>query len=145
MKASLAAATALVAASVCSACGGTGPEARSAGDGGTEASAVPTRVRGNQIVLTAKQSRALLGWAERFRICLADRGVETAVRVTRRDVSLAVDGGAGQAKLLKVGTACGELLGGPPPRASLQVFDGMFVLYLPKQCLLDAKVAAEGA
>jgi hypothetical protein len=144
MKASLAAATALAAASVCSACGGTGPDARSTGAGHSEGSAVPTRVRGNQIVLTAKQSRALLGWAGRFRSCLADRGVETAVHITRREVSLTVAVGARRSKLVEVGTACGELLGGPPPRASLQVFDGMLVLYLPKQCLLDSKVAARG-
>ncbi len=45
-------------------------------------------------------------------------------------------------ELLRRMTACGERGGGPPNRASLQYRPGEVVLYLPKQCLLDKKVAA---
>jgi hypothetical protein len=37
---------------------------------------------------------------------------------------------------------CGEAQGGPPHRSSLQYRPGEIVLYLPKRCLLDKKVAA---
>jgi hypothetical protein len=37
---------------------------------------------------------------------------------------------------------CGERQGGPPHRSSLQYRLGEIILYLPKQCLLDPKVAA---
>jgi hypothetical protein len=42
---------------------------------------------------------------------------------------------------------CGEELGDPPTSSSLQVrpSDDRIVLYLPKQCLLDPKVARPGA
>ena len=37
---------------------------------------------------------------------------------------------------------CGERQGGPPRRWSLLYRPGEITLYLPKQCLLDAEVAA---
>jgi|SRR5919108_1542056 hypothetical protein len=144
MRGSSPVAAALVVVSLCSSCGDTTSASRST-TAAESVVAVPTRVQGNQIVLSEKQSRALLGWARRFRECLADRGMGTSVRVTRRSVALSVAGGGEPEKLAKLAVACGESLGGPPPRASLQAFEGTFVLYLPKQCLLDAKIAREGA
>jgi hypothetical protein len=46
------------------------------------------------------------------------------------------------ANLLRQTETCGERQGGPPRRASLQYQPGEIVLYLPKQCLLDKKVAS---
>jgi hypothetical protein len=43
--------------------------------------------------------------------------------------------------LLRRTEMCAERQGGPPRRASLQYRPGEIVLYLPKQCLLDKKVA----
>jgi hypothetical protein len=37
---------------------------------------------------------------------------------------------------------CGERQGGPPRRSSLQYRPGEIIFYLPKQCLLDAKVTS---
>ena len=37
---------------------------------------------------------------------------------------------------------CGERAGDPPHESSLQYRPGKILLYLPKQCLLDKKVAA---
>jgi hypothetical protein len=137
-----AAAAALAVVSLCAACGErTQPIAT--GDDGE--GAVPARVRGNQLVFSAKQSHALLAWAGRFRECVSERGLRTSVNVTRREISMRVAGTAPLSTLLRVGAACGDSLGGPPARASLQVFDNLLVLYLPKRCLLDAKVAAKYA
>jgi hypothetical protein len=44
--------------------------------------------------------------------------------------------------LLAETESCGERQGGPPHRSSLQYRPGEIVLYLPKRCLLDKKVAA---
>jgi predicted small lipoprotein YifL len=140
MRASLAAALALAALSTCTGCGGSGPADTNAASE-TEQTALSTRVRRNQTVLSANESRALLAWAERLRSCLSHRGIRTTLHVTRRDISLAVEGKAPIETLLKEGTRCGDSLGGPPPRSSLQAFKGMYVVYLPKQCLLDPKVA----
>ena len=140
MRASLPA-LALAAVATCAACGGSGPTAGTNAASDTEQTAVPTRVRRNQTVLSANESRALLTWAERLRSCLSHRGIGTTLHVTRRDISLVVKGEAPIETLLKEGTRCGESLGGPPPRSSLQAFKGMYVVYLPKQCLLDPEVA----
>jgi hypothetical protein len=45
-------------------------------------------------------------------------------------------------ELLAKTPTCGDRQGGPPRRSSLQYRPGEIVLYLPKQCLLDKKVAA---
>jgi hypothetical protein len=45
-------------------------------------------------------------------------------------------------RVLAETSVCGERQGGPPHRSSLQYRPGEVVLYLPKRCLLDAKVAA---
>jgi hypothetical protein len=130
------------AALLCLGCGENvagGPKPAASREG---AAGVPERVRRNQIVLTAKQSRALLAWSRRFRGCLASRGIHTSVHVTRREISMAVTPAAPKRKLLRLVPTCAERFGGPPRRASLQVFESLLVLYLPKQCLLDAKVAA---
>ena len=44
-------------------------------------------------------------------------------------------------ELLAKTPVCGDRQGGPPHRSSLQYRPGEMVLYLPKQCLLDKKVA----
>lgn len=97
----------------------------------------------NQIRLTASESNRLVRWAETFRACMVDRGIalgpleksETQIRMTL-PASVAVK------RVVAETNVCGERQGGPPHRSSLQYRPGEIVLYLPKRCLLDEKVAA---
>jgi hypothetical protein len=99
----------------------------------------------NERVLTHEQSQRLVDWAESLRSCLNEQGLEVGKpSVTRTQIVLAVSGSK-QHRLAGVAIRCGDGLGGPPAQSSLQIFPGHFVLYLPKQCLLDPKVAREGA
>jgi hypothetical protein len=44
--------------------------------------------------------------------------------------------------LLQDSVACGDAQGGPPSKSSLQYRARTVLVYLPKQCLLDPKVAS---
>ena len=97
----------------------------------------------NQIRLSAAESARLVTWAETFRSCMLGEGIalgaleksETQIRMAL-PASVDVDGLLGKTPI------CGDRQGGPPHRSSLQYRPGEIVLYLPKQCLLDKKVAA---
>jgi hypothetical protein len=65
------------------------------------------------------------------------------LQVTRTQLTVHVKGSHPKSMLLRTGLSCGDALGGPPRGASLQVFGRAFVLYVPRQCLLDPKVAAD--
>jgi hypothetical protein len=97
-------------------------------------------VAGNYRVLSQVESARLVHFGRDVRSCLVDRGLRVGplvVRRTRISMELvSVRGAAAAAQL----TACGEQLGGPPPRSSLQVRDADVLLYLPLRCLLDPKV-----
>jgi len=113
------------------------------GTGATTATASKSSV-GNERVLSAVESRRLVAWLARFRACLGERGIETdPIVVTRRELSLRTRKHLPTRSLLNRTLPCGESLGDPPTDASLQVRPGddRVVLYLPKQCLLDPKVA----
>jgi hypothetical protein len=119
--------TALVAAG----CAGTHARERAAPAAGS-----------NEKQLTHAQSVRLVEWARTFRACMTERGAtlgEVTPSRTRIDMRLAasVEGG----DVLPGLTACAERQGGPPQDTSLQYRPGRFVLYLPKRCLLDPKVA----
>jgi hypothetical protein len=103
---------------------------------------VPPAVHRNQVVLTPKRSRELVAWARRFQTCIGGRGLQSSMKVTRTQFTLLVKGRRPKSSLLRIGESCGDTLGGPPHGASLQVFGRTFVLYVPKQCLLDPNVAA---
>ena len=106
-------------------------------------SPVTSTTDSNQIRLTVSESHRLVGWAETFRACMVGRGIalgpleksETQIRMAL-PASLAVEGVVAETNV------CGERQGGPPHRSSLQYRPGEIVLYLPKRCLLDEKVAA---
>jgi hypothetical protein len=99
---------------------------------------------GNQIRLSHAESVRLVGWAVRFRACMARRGVVLAAPVAHeKEIDLAVTRGpAGRPALAKSVFACGDALGEPPRHSSLQLRPGRLVLYLPRQCLLDKKVVS---
>ena len=118
-------------------CGGSSTGAR-AGHGKQAIS-----IEENQRVLSAAESRHLLAWVGRLRACLAAGGVRVGtLHTTRKQITLPVDASLSVRVLLRKGVACGDALGGPPKNASLQTFRGRLIMYLPKACLLDAKVAA---
>jgi hypothetical protein len=103
---------------------------------------------GNERVLSAADSERLVSWLRRFRSCLARRGIETgAIVVTRHELSLPAKTHLRAAALVSRSLPCGEALGDPPTDSSLQVRPGenRIVLYLPKRCLLDPKVARSRA
>lgn len=129
---------------------GCGARTESAGRPGTGApSATPSKSSvGNERVLSPAESARLVAWLGRFRACLSERGVETdPMVVTRRELSLRTRKHHPTPRLLEQTLPCGESLGDPPTGSSLQVKPGedRIVLYLPKQCVLDPKVARHEA
>jgi len=134
MKLRLAVLPAAAAGAVLAGCGGGAPAARHSTTIG---------IADNQIVLTAKESRRLVQWFGNVRNCLAARRVPVGeLVVTRKQLTLPVGAALSLHQVLRTGVACAERFGGPPSNASLQTFRGRMILYLPKACLLDAKVAA---
>src|SRR4051794_37357990 len=97
----------------------------------------------NQVVLTPRQSQRLVAWSLALRSCLVKNGIEVGKPdVTRKQITLAVVGAGSDGAVARLTIRCGESLGNPPSSSSLQTFPGRLVLYVPKQCLLDDKVAA---
>jgi hypothetical protein len=106
--------------------------------------AKPTPVD-NRIQLSQAESLRLVGWARRFRTCMERRGVALGEPVAHpKEIDLAVEQGPAGAALARKTFACGDELGEPPHRSSLQLRPGKLVLYLPRQCLLDPKVTRAG-
>ena len=101
-------------------------------------------VAANYTVLSPRQSRRLLTYAENLYACLLEHGVAVgAPRASRTRIELVLPKGAQRGEVLTEGVACGDALGGPPPGAS-QVFRPAahaILVFLPKYCLLDPKVA----
>ena len=96
----------------------------------------------NQIRLGRAESLRLVTWADLFRACMAHRGVALAEPVVHpREIDLALERRAADEALATKVVACGDALGEPPRDSSLQLRPGKLVLYLPRRCLLDAKVA----
>jgi hypothetical protein len=95
----------------------------------------------NRFRLSRAESLRLVDWAERFRSCMARRGVVLGAPVAHpKQIDLAIVRAPGRAALLRDVSACGDALGEPPRRSSLQLRPGKLVLYLPKQCLVDKTV-----
>jgi hypothetical protein len=110
---------------------------------GETSSATSTLADRNQIRLTAAQSSRLVAWAETFRSCMVAKEVALGeLEKNETQIRMALPGAVDVDALLAKTESCGERQGGPPHRSSLQYRPGEIVLYLPKQCLLDKKVAA---
>jgi hypothetical protein len=98
--------------------------------------------RSNQRHLSRAQSLRLVAWASTFRTCMVEEGVELGPLVKdEKQIAMKLPAGANVHALPRLMVVCGEEQGGPPRRASLQYQPGEVVLYLPKQCLLDKRVA----
>jgi hypothetical protein len=90
-------------------------------------------------VLTQRQSERLVAYAAAIRTCLVRSGVDVArPRATRKQISLSVSGEPSVRPVVRAGLACAERIGDPPPFASFQTFADRIVLYVPKQCLIEA-------
>jgi hypothetical protein len=95
----------------------------------------------NRFRLSRAESLRLVDWAGRFRSCMARRGVVLGAPVAHsKEIDLAFVRVPGRVALLRDVPACGDALGEPPRRSSLQLRPGKLVLYLPKQCLVDKTV-----
>jgi hypothetical protein len=64
------------------------------------------------------------------------------LETSETQIRMALPGSVDVEKVLADTESCGEAQGGPPHRSSLQYRPGEVLLYLPKRCLLDKKVAA---
>jgi hypothetical protein len=99
----------------------------------------------NQIRLSHAQSVRLVDWAARFRACMARRGVVLAEPVAHeKEIDLAIVRAPARPAMNRSVFTCGDALGEPPRRSSLQLRPGKLILYLPRRCLLDKKVASGG-
>jgi hypothetical protein len=99
--------------------------------------------RSNQVVLTARQSQRLVAWANAYQSCLVRQGLDIGrPRATRTQIAMTLRGFQSRYAAAHAALPCGEHLGGPPLQTSLQTFPTQIVLYVPKQCLIDADVAA---
>ena len=95
----------------------------------------------NQIRLSHAESVRLVGWAVRLRACVARRGVVLAAPVAHaKEIDLEIVRAPDRRAMMRSVVACGDALGEPPRRSSLQLRPGKLVLYLPRRCLLDKKV-----
>lgn len=122
----------------CVACGGKSPASAPGEETSTTASGDD-----NQIRLTAAESTRLVDWAETFRSCMLTKGNALGpLEKSETQIRMALAESIDVERLLADTESCGEAQGGPPHRSSLQYRPGEIVLYLPKRCLLDKKVAA---
>jgi hypothetical protein len=105
-------------------------------------------VAANYKVLSPPQSRRLLTYAQNLYACLHNHGVAVgAPRASRTRIELALPKEAQRGEVLNQGVACGDALGGPPPGASqvLRPAAHAILIFLPRYCLLDPKVARGAA
>lgn len=95
----------------------------------------------NRYLLSEGESQRLVTWARKFRACLGERGLRVGEPVAyAKQIELRLYSAGRPEELVPTTTACGDSLGEPPRRSSLQFRPGKLVLYLPKRCLLDPKV-----
>jgi hypothetical protein len=108
-----------------------------------ESAAAPSSDTSNERQLTRAQSIRLVSWADTFRSCMVSSGVSLGpLEKTSTHMRMELPASVTVGDVLDQMEACGERQGGPPHRSSLQYRPGEILLYLPKQCLLDPKVAA---
>jgi hypothetical protein len=98
-------------------------------------------------VLTPRATRRLLRFADALHSCVTSNGIRLgSPQRLNTKIVMGVPPRVERQHLIGVVLSCGEPLGGPPPGASLQTFQrsgqqDSVILYLPRRCLLDPKVA----
>jgi hypothetical protein len=134
-----------LAAVVCLVASGCGGLSHTSSAGGSPASHDAGPPTSNERVLTREQSQRLVDWTASLRSCLLKGGFAVGKpSATSTEIELPVSGSA-QHQLVQATFRCGDSLGGPPASSSVQTFPSRIVMYLPKQCLLDPKVARGNA
>ena len=114
---------------------------------GTSTKSYADLVAANFRVLTPRETRRLLGFADALHSCVTSKGIRLgSPQRLNTKIVMGLPPKVERQHLTGVVLSCGESLGGPPPGASLQTFqrsgqDDSVILYLPRQCLLDPKVA----
>ena len=99
----------------------------------------------NRIQLSHRESLGLVSWARQLRACLDRHGIQVGEPVAyAKQIDLRLHSEGSPTELSPTITRCGDSLGQPPRRSSLQFRPGKLVLYLPRQCLLDPKVRTPG-
>jgi hypothetical protein len=142
----LQAAAVFAAVLIIAGCGDKNPAARIASapqDGAPSASGPPPS---NEKVLTREQSKRLVNFAVALRACLMATGVEIQQpNITQKTIDLSYSTLSSRATFLQLVLRCGDRLGGPPPKSSLQTLASKIAIYVPKQCLLDRGVTNDPA
>ena len=112
---------------------------------GTQASGRPSEQQlaaANYRELTPQRSRRLFRYARDMRACMAKRIAIGPPRPSRTRIVMAVREATAPVAVARLEIGCAASVGDPPPQSSLQARPGQVVLYLPKYCILDRKVAA---
>jgi hypothetical protein len=117
-----------------SACGGSTEDSRRA--------AATDALTSNERRLSRAESQRFVEWAAAFRACLLAHGAPVApLTKTETHIEMHVPGELRAADVVPNLAACAQQQGGPPKNTSVQWRPGKVLLYLPKRCLLDPKVA----
>jgi hypothetical protein len=95
----------------------------------------------NYKVLTPDKTRRLLRYADAAYACLSKELDIGEPRSLRTKIVMALPTGATPASVAQLSLKCAETIGDPPKDTSFQVRGHAVILYLPKFCLLDPKVA----
>jgi hypothetical protein len=107
------------------------------------ASGASNAATSNERRLTRAKSLELVKWAATFHRCMLSSGAAVGeLEKTESHLSMRLPPLVTAADVVPALGACGERLGGPPQKSSLIYRKGRILLYLPKQCLLDQKVAS---
>jgi hypothetical protein len=95
------------------------------------------RVAHNYVVLSPSESRKLVSYARTEYRCLVAHGARlSAPKASRTRITMSAPGYTAR-ELVGYMQACDAKVGAPPPRSSLQARNGVVLVYLPKECLLD--------
>lgn len=95
----------------------------------------------NYKVLTPARTRALLRYADAAYACMSNDIELGKPRPERTKIVMTLPAGASPASVIRLVLRCSGKIGDPPKDASLQVRGKNLILYLPKYCILDKKVA----
>jgi hypothetical protein len=111
--------------------------ARRSGPARTDAPSLEVLAAKNYRTLTKSESHTLVRYAAAVHRCVAAEasGIAPPVASATRIVMKAPNRSAHE--LMDLLTPCAGTVGPPPPKASLQARDGLILVYVPKQCLLD--------
>jgi len=102
------------------------------------------RAAHNYIVLSASESHKLVSYARSEYRCLVAHGTNVSRPLASRTRITMQAPGLPARELMNAMQGCDGQVGPPPARAALQARDGLVLVYLPKQCLLDPTEVGPG-